>query len=182
MPEAAVVAVGMLEKITGPEKFAGPVKFGVAAVKLVKLPTEVKEELTTDEPNEVEVNTSVLFIFIVFAEAKFKFSLKFQEGVAELSQVIVLSVEPLSVIPPPSAVLLDGLAVDPNSMFLSSTIKVLELTVVVVPFTVKSPVMVNPVTFKLPELDIEVTTSLLEFLNSTKLGVAPPFGYKQCRL
>lgn len=115
-------------------------------------------------------------------ETKFKFSLKFQEGVAELSQVIVLSVEPLSVIPPPFAVLLDGLAVDPNSMFLSSTVKVVELTVVVVPFTVKSPVMVKPVTFKLPELDIDVTTSLLEFLNSTKLGVAPAFSYKQCRL
>jgi hypothetical protein len=37
---------------------------------------------------------------------------------------------------------------------------------------------VKPVTFKLPALDIDVTTSLLEFLNSTKLGVAPWPSYK----
>jgi hypothetical protein len=129
-----------------------------------------------------EVNTFVLFILTALPEAKFKFSLKFQEGVAELSHRIVLSVSPLRVIPPPSAVLLDGLAVDPNSIFLSSTVKVAELTVVVVPFTVRSPVTVKPLTFRLPALDIDVTTSLLEFLNSTKLGVAPCFSHEQCRL
>jgi hypothetical protein len=89
VPEAAVVAVGALEKMTGPEKFAGPVKLGVAAEK----PPE-----ETNDPEKVA------------GPVKF--------GVAA----------------------------------------------------------VKPVTFKLPALDIDVTTTLLEFLNSTKLGVAPCFG------
>jgi len=54
-----------------------------------------------------------------------------------------LSVVPLRVIPPPSAVALEGLATEPNSIFLSSTVSVVELTVVVVPLTVKSPLTVK---------------------------------------
>ena len=64
------------------------------------------------------------------------------------TQLKVLSVVPLRVIPPPSAVAFDGLAIEPNSIFLSSTVSVVELTVVVVPLTVKSPV-----TVKLPPID-----------------------------
>jgi len=62
---------------------------------------------------------------------------------AALVQVIVLSVAPLSVIPPPSAVTSVGVATEPSSRFLSSTVTVVELTVVVVPLTVKSPVIVT---------------------------------------
>ena len=45
----------------------------------------------------------------------------------------------MRVTPPPSAVLSDGLATEPSSMFLSSTLSVVEFTVVVVPLTVRSP-------------------------------------------
>ena len=55
----------------------------------------------------------------------------------------VLSVVPLRVIPPPSAVVLVGVATEPSSIFLSSTLIVVELTVVVVPLTVKSPAIVT---------------------------------------
>ena len=53
--------------------------------------------------------------------------------------VMVLSVLPLIVIPAPSASASEGLAVAANSMFLSSTDTVVELIVVVAPFTVKFP-------------------------------------------
>ena len=46
---------------------------------------------------------------------------------------------PLSVIPPPSAVTSVGEVTEPNSIFLSSTVRVTELMVVVVPLIVKSP-------------------------------------------
>ena len=58
-----------------------------------------------------------------------------------LTQLSVLSVAPFSVIPPPSAVILVGDATEPSSMFLSSTVIVVELTLVVVPFTVRLPVI-----------------------------------------
>src|SRR6056300_312324 len=47
-------------------------------------------------------------------------SLNVQASV-EFTQLIVLSVAPLSVIPPPSAVVSVGVATVPNSIFLSST-------------------------------------------------------------
>jgi len=73
---------------------------------------------------------------------RFKFSLEVQDDVA-LSQLNVLSVAPLSVIPPPSAVTLVGLSIDPNSIFLSSTLSVVEFIVVVVPATVNVPLIVT---------------------------------------
>jgi len=74
-------------------------------------------------------------------------------AVVALTQLNVLSVAPLRVIPPPSAVVLVGDAILPNSIFLSSTVSVVELTVVVVPFTVKSPVTVKlPPTAVLPPI------------------------------
>ena len=50
-----------------------------------------------------------------------------------------MSVVPFKVIPPPSAVVSEGLVTLPISMFLSSTLRVVESIVVVVPFTVKLP-------------------------------------------
>jgi hypothetical protein len=62
------------------------------------------------------------------------------------------------------------------------------------PFIVKLPVIVvgpsklgvaalnDPVAFMSPSVVIEATTWSLEFLNSTKLGVAPFSGYKNRRL
>ena len=56
-----------------------------------------------------------------------------------LTQLMVLSVAPFRVMPPPSAVVSVGVATEPSSRFLSSTVTVLELTVVVVPETVRLP-------------------------------------------
>ena len=52
-----------------------------------------------------------------------------------LSQVIVLSVVPFNVMPPPSAVASLGDVVDPSSIFLSSTVRVVLFTSVVWPLT-----------------------------------------------
>ena len=72
-------------------------------------------------------------------------------------QFINLSVAPLSVIPPPSAVTSDGELTEPNSIFLSSTVRVTEFIVVVVPLMVRSPptnrlppIPTPPVTTKAP--------------------------------
>ena len=56
---------------------------------------------------------------------------------------IVLSVAPLRVIPPPDADVSVGVATEPSSMFLSSTVSVVEFTVVVVPLMIRSPVTVR---------------------------------------
>ena len=61
----------------------------------------------------------------------------------ELTQFHVLSVAPFRVSPPPSAVVSLGEATEPISMFLSSTVIVVELISVVVPLTVRSPVIVT---------------------------------------
>ena len=60
-----------------------------------------------------------------------------------LDHSIVLSVVPFRVMPPPSAVESVGLATEPISMFLSSTVRVVLLIVVVVPLTVKCPAKVT---------------------------------------
>ena len=65
------------------------------------------------------------------------------------TQLIVLSVAPFRVIPPPLAVVSVGLAVSPNVILISSTLTVVELIVLVVPLTVKLPVITTaPPTFK----------------------------------
>ena len=61
---------------------------------------------------------------------------------------------PLSVIPPASAVISDGELTEPSSIFLSSTVRVTELIVVVVPFIVKSPL-----TNKLPPIPTPPATT-----------------------
>ena len=56
---------------------------------------------------------------------------------------MVLSVVPFRVIPPPFAVESEGESVAANSIFLSSTVNVVLLTVVVAPLTVLFPVTVK---------------------------------------
>ena len=103
----------------------------------VIVPTEVKDEFVTPVPKDVDVRTFVLSILYVLPEAKFQLSDDDQP--TPVYQFIFLSVEPFNVIPPPSAVKSDGLDTDPSSIFLSSTERVTEFIVVVVPFIVKSP-------------------------------------------
>jgi len=105
-------------------------------------PTEVSEELTTPDPSVVDDRTLAVLILNVFVAAKSKCSDAVQESVAAI-QFNVLLVAPSNVIPPPSAVTLVGVATEPNSIFLSSTVKVVELIVVVVPSTVKLPEIVT---------------------------------------
>ena len=90
----------------------------------------------------VLLNTVVLLILNVLLDAIFQCSLLVQL-LLELSQIIVLFVAPKRVIPPPLAVSSVGEAIEPNSMFLSSTVSVVELIVVVVPLTVSVPPMVT---------------------------------------
>ena len=79
-----------------------------------------------------------------------------------LTQLSVLSVLPLSVIPPPSAVTFVGVVTEPSSIFLSSTLIVVELIVVVVPSTVRLPLMltVAPVV-PLPRLIVAVLAPIV---------------------
>lgn len=104
--------------------------------------------------------TAVPLILYSLPDARLKCSDEVQAVVA-LIQLRVLSVVPFNVMPPPSADVLDGDATDPNSMFLSSMVIVTEFTVVVVPFTVRSPVIVIfPPTDRL--LDPEMVTGALK--------------------
>ena len=82
----------------------------------------------------VLLNIVLLLILNTFPAATFQCSLEDQLSLA-LSQIIVLFVSPLSVRPPPSAVTSVGVSTLPNSIFLSSTLMVVLLTVVVVPST-----------------------------------------------
>ena len=80
----------------------------------------------------------VPFKYNDFPEARLTCSDEVHASVAS-TQLKVLSVVPFSVIPPPSAVASEGVATEPSSIFLSSTDKVVEFNVVVVPLTVRSP-------------------------------------------
>ena len=103
------------------------------------------------------------------------------ESVAS-NQLNVLSVVPLIVIPAPSAVTSVGVKTEANSIFLSSTVKVVELIVVVVPFTVKSPPTVkllpivtllgNPIVIVSPDIVVSISFDVPEIFNvSPKLIV-----------
>ena len=93
--------------------------------------------------------SKTLFILYSLPKARSKCSL-LVHALVDCNQLIVFCVVPRNVIPPPSAVTSEGVVILPNSMFLSSTVKVCELTVVSVPFTVKSPAIVTfPPTNKL---------------------------------
>ena len=106
------------------------------------VPTEVNEEPVTPVPNADPDRTVVPLISKTLPVNRLKSSDDVHALVA-LTQLRVLSVAPLRVIPPPSAVISEGTATEPNSIFLSSTVIVVALTVVVVPLTVKLPVTVN---------------------------------------
>ena len=93
---------------------------------------EVREEFITLAPSVVLDSIETLFILKILPEARFQCSLDVQL-VFELSQIIVLSVAPLRVIPPPFAVVFVGVPTEPIVIFLSSTSNVVELTVVDVP-------------------------------------------------
>jgi len=107
------------------------------------VPTEVSEEPVTPEPRVVELRTDTLLILNTLPVKIFQFSEEDQLLFA-LSQVIVLFVAPSNEIPPPLAVVSVGVVTAPNSITISSTVTVVEFTVVVVPLTVKSPVTIKP--------------------------------------
>ena len=105
---------------------------------VVIVPTEVRLEPVTPEPSVVPLRTSVPLILYTLPLAMFTCSERVQASVAS-TQLIVLSVAPLRVIPPPSAVVSVGVVTDPRTRFLSSMVISVELIVVVVPLTVRSP-------------------------------------------
>jgi hypothetical protein len=109
---------------------------GVVSVGLV--PNDVSEEPVTPEPRAVAESTVVPLISYTFPEARAKSSDDVHAAV-EFDQEIVLSVVPFSVIPPPSAVVLLGDPVVPSSIFLSDTVIVFALIIVLEPETVKLP-------------------------------------------
>ena len=132
----------------------GDVTVGVA-------PNEVRLEEVTPEPSVVALNTVVPFISYTLPVSRLKSSDDVHADV-RLTQLSVLSVLPLSVIPPPSAVTFVGVVTEPSSIFLSSTLIVVELIVVVVPSTVRLPLMltVAPVV-PLPRLIVAVLAPIV---------------------
>ena len=75
---------------------------------------------------------------------------------------------PFRVIPPPSAEVSVGEAVEPSSMFLSSTVKVVLLIVVVVPSITRLPetvrsllIVASPVTPRVPEANVKLALSVI---------------------
>ena len=117
----------------------GVPRMGVTKVGL--LPNDVRLEDVIPEPRVDPLSTLVPFIFKTLPVNRLRSSEDVHADVAE-TQLNVLSVAPLRVIPPLSAVISDGVATEPNSIFLSSTVKVVEFIVVVVPLTVRSPLIV----------------------------------------
>jgi hypothetical protein len=102
------------------------------------VPTLVNEEAVTPDPRVLFERTSAPLTLYVLLLATSTFSEDVQADV-ELTQLRVLSVAPLSVIPPPSAVVLVGVATSARTTFLSSTTRFVVLIFVVVPLIVKSP-------------------------------------------
>ena len=130
-----------------------------AHVPVVMVPNAVKDELVIPVPIEDALNTEVFAILYTNPDARLKDS--FDDQPVPVYQLINLSVAPLRVIPPASAVISEGEFTEPNSIFLSSTVRVTELIVVVVPLTVRSPFIVKlppmptpPVTTSAPVLKV----------------------------
>ena len=96
------------------------------------MPTDVKLEDTTVEPNPVLDKTSTASILKTLFAASSICSDDVQESVAS-TQLKVLSLVPFKVIPPPSAVVSVGLATLPSYKFLSVTVIVVDEIVEVVP-------------------------------------------------
>ena len=104
------------------------------------MPTVVRLEVTTPEPRTVLANTSSPSIMNFLVEPVRAICSEEVHASLLLTQLNVLSVAPLRVKPPPSAVVSVGVSTLPSSMFLSSTSRVELEIVVVVPLTVRSPV------------------------------------------
>lgn len=81
------------------------------------VPTLVNEDVVTPDPRVLFERTSVPLILYVLPVAMSKFSEDVQAAV-ELTQLRVLSVAPLIVIPPPSAVVFVGAATSARMTFL----------------------------------------------------------------
>ena len=101
---AAVAVTDVLPNWKVPVKFVVP-----ETVRAVRVPTLVREELTTAEPRVVALSTEALAILYSLPVTRSKDSEGVQLSV-ELIQLIVLSVAPFSVIPPPSAVVSEGVS------------------------------------------------------------------------
>jgi hypothetical protein len=117
--------------VAPPEEITGVVNAGL-------VPKDVNEEPVTPEPSALADRTDVPLISYTFPVTRLKSSDDVQAAV-EFDQVKVLSVVPFRVIPPPSAVVLVGDPIVPSSIFLSDTVIVLALMIVLVPETVKFP-------------------------------------------
>ena len=124
------------------------------------VPTLVRLELVMPAPSVVELRTLVPLMKKLLPVSRFKCSLDVQASVAS-TQLKVLSVVPFSVMPPPSAPASVGTPLTaPSSIFLSSTLTVVLLTVVVVPLTVKSPPMVTAPVVEKPSMVAPVSASV----------------------
>ena len=112
-----------------------------------RTPTEVSAEDTTADPSPVADKTSTPLILYDLFSTMSRCSDEVHALVDE-TQRNNLSVVPLIVIPPPSAVVSVGVSTTASSMFLSSITRVLVLMVVIEPLTTKSPLTVNPLSSK----------------------------------
>ena len=116
-----------------------------------------------------ELNTEALLILKTLPVGIFQFSEDVQLSFV-LSHIIVLGVAPKRLIPPPFAVSFVGIATEPSSIFLSSTVSVVELIVVTDPLTVNVPPTVkSPVI----ESDPRVPTLVREEARTLEASVAP---------
>jgi hypothetical protein len=130
----------------------------------VIVPTLVRLEPTTPEPSAVALRTVVPAISYTLPVKRFRSSDDVHAEVA-LTQLKVLSVAPFRVIPPPSAVVFVGVPTEPSSIFLSSTLIVVELIVVVVPLTTRSPPTVTlPDVVRLVRVPTDVREDEVEFV------------------
>jgi hypothetical protein len=111
--------------VAPPEEITGVVRDGL-------VPNDVSEEPVTPEPSVVDDRTDVPLISYVFPVTTLRSS-DDVHAVAAFDQVKVLSVVPFRVIPPPSAVVSVGDAIVPSSIFLSDTVIVFALIIVLLP-------------------------------------------------
>ena len=131
-------ARGVINKsVPAVDEIVFPLILTLSTFNSVNVPTLVKEEPTTVLPNVVLLSTdcgsplpSSILNSLPFAITIC--SLNSQASVS-FSNKIVLSDAPFNVIPPPSAVTSVGASTDPSSIFLSSTVIIVELIVDVVP-------------------------------------------------
>ena len=130
-----VLVVRLIDLFVNVSDVALPINVSVAAGS-VKVPLAVAEGVSVVVP---DVDP---FKYKFFPEASAKCSDEVNASVAS-TQLNVLSVAPLIVIPAPSAVVSVGDATLAITIFLSSTCNVSVLSVVVFPLTVKSPVTVK---------------------------------------